>query len=287
MPDFEAAGAKLYVLSYDEVGALADFKEAHGATFTMLSDPNSEVIGSFGILNTTISEDDHPWYGIPYPGVYVTDTDGMIIEKFFENNFTVRPGPEQLLAAVKGEDIQLAEKQIDSQSVSVEIEFEGDSLPVGITRQIVARFSVPEGMHLYERPVPEGLIDASIQLDGQLEGIVAYTPITPETTPMTLTGEGHTLQVYEGNVVLRLPIAQNGRAIEKDEDGRWVSIVGKVQWQACDDEKCGTPEEQSFSFRVPAAFTVMADMGPGEGRVPSMNGAEHFKKMTERHRPAS
>ena len=143
MPEFNAAGAKLYVLSYDEVDALADFKEAHGATFTMLSDPNSEVIGSFGILNTTISEDDHPWYGIPYPGVYVTDADGMIVEKFFENNFTVRPGPEQLLAAVKGEDVQLAEKRSDYQGVSVEIEFEGDSLPVGITRQIVARLSVP------------------------------------------------------------------------------------------------------------------------------------------------
>ena len=102
MPGVEAAGAKLYVVSYDEADALADYKNAHGATFTMLSDPNSDVIRSFGILNTTIAEDDHPWYGIPYPGVYVTDSDGVIIEKFFENNFTVRPGPEQLLAALRG-----------------------------------------------------------------------------------------------------------------------------------------------------------------------------------------
>ena len=102
MDDFEAAGAKLYVLSYDEVDALADYKNAHGATFTMLSDPDSEVIRSFGILNTTIAEDDHPWHGIPYPGVYVTDADGIITQKFFENNFTVRPGAEQLVAAVQG-----------------------------------------------------------------------------------------------------------------------------------------------------------------------------------------
>ena len=65
MSAFEAAGAKLYVLSYDEVDALADFKNAHGTTFTMLSDPDSEIIRAFGILNTTIAEDDHPWYGIP------------------------------------------------------------------------------------------------------------------------------------------------------------------------------------------------------------------------------
>ena len=31
-----------------------------------------------------------------------------------------------------------------------------------------------------------------------------------------------------------------------------------------------------------AAFTVLGDMGPGEGRVPAMNGAAHFKKMLDR-----
>ena len=50
----------------DEPDALADFRSAHEATFTMFSDPDSEVIRDFGILNTTIAEDDHPWYGIPY-----------------------------------------------------------------------------------------------------------------------------------------------------------------------------------------------------------------------------
>ena len=282
MPDFEAAGAKLYVLSYDEADALADFKKAHGTTFTMLSDPDSEVIRSFGILNATIADDDHPWYGIPYPGVYITDSDGIIVEKFFENNFTVRPGPEQLLAAVRGEEVLLEERPNPVSEVSVDGDFVGDSLPVGISRQIVARFSLPEGMHVYGQPVPEGLVAASIELDEQVEGLVAYTPITPATRSMTLTGDGHTLEVYEGDVVLRLPVAQHGRAMTKDEEGRWVSIAGRVRWQACDSEACGLPEEQTFNFRVPAAFTVMADMGPGEGREPSMNGAPHFQKMTSR-----
>ena len=287
MVDFEAVGAKLYVLSYDEVDAVADYKKAHGATFTMLSDPDSEVIRSFGILNTTIAEDDHPWHGIPYPGVYVTDEEGIITQKFFENNFTVRPGPEQLVAAVQGEDVVLANRPTMDQEVGVEIEFEGNDLPVGITRQIVARFSVPEGMHLYQEPVPEGLVAASIELDGEAEGVVAYTLIAPETQPLTLGTDGYTLEVWEGNVVLRLPIAQNGRAMTKDDDGRWVSISGKVRWQACDHETCLVPDEKTFSFRVPAAFTVMADMGPGEGRVPSMNGATHFKKMMDRRKTGS
>ena len=84
------------------------------------------------------------------------------MQKFFENNFHVRPGPEQLLAALRGEQVDLEEKRDGGQDVSVQVEFDGESLPVGITRQIVARFTVPEGLHLYDHPVPEGLVAASI-----------------------------------------------------------------------------------------------------------------------------
>ena len=69
MDAYRAAGVRLYALSYDEPDALADYAEAHDTTFTLLSDPDSEVITSFGILNTLIPPDDHPWYGLPFPGV--------------------------------------------------------------------------------------------------------------------------------------------------------------------------------------------------------------------------
>ena len=97
------AGVRVYTLSYDEPDALKDFVEARGITFTLLSDPDSKVIQQFGILNTLIAEDDHPWFGIPYPGAYVIDAEGLITHKFFDNNLAVRAGPEQLLRAVRGE----------------------------------------------------------------------------------------------------------------------------------------------------------------------------------------
>ena len=40
------------------------------------------MIRRFGILNTLVPEDDHPWYGMPFPGVYVTDADGVITAQF-------------------------------------------------------------------------------------------------------------------------------------------------------------------------------------------------------------
>ena len=290
MAAFREAGVRLYAVSYDEADALADYAAAHDATFTLLSDPDSEIITSFGILNTLIPPDDHPWYGIPFPGAYVVAGDGTITAKFFEHNFALRPGPEQLLAAALGQEFELEPDGPPTgpepvEQVRVDVLVEGDRLPMGVTRHLVARFRVPEGQHLYGPPVPDGLVAASIELDA-IDGVLSYPPLAPPTSTLTLSGSGETLQVYEGDVVLRLPIAQNARAMHKDDEGRHVTISGRVRWQACNDVECLLPESQPFSFRVEAGFPVLGDMGPGEGRVPAMNGAAHFQKMIDRRRAA-
>lgn len=281
MAAYREAGVALYALSYDEPDALADYAAAHEVTFTMLSDPDSDVISSFGILNTLIPPDDHPWYGIPFPGAYVVDADGMVIAKFFEHNFAVRPGPEQMLAAALGREFEVPAGAAPIEEVSVDVAFDGDLLPMGVTRHVVATFRVPEGQHLYGAPVPDGLVAASIELDAT-EGVLSYEPLAPPTSPLTLSGSGDTLQVYDGDVVLRLPVTQNARAMQKDDEGRHVVISGRVRWQACNDVECFLPESQPFSFRIEAGFPVLGDMGPGEGRVPAMNGAAHFQKMIDR-----
>lgn len=283
MDAFRTAGVRLYALSYDEPDALGDYAKAHDTTFTMLSDPDSEVIRSFGILNTLIPPDDHPWYGLPFPGSYVLDADGIVVAKFFEHNFAVRSGPEQLLAAALGQEfaVPAPSDEVPADRVSADVRIDGDRLPMGVTRQIVATFRVPEGQHLYGEPVPDGLVAAAIELD-ELDGILSYEPVAPPTSPLTLSGSGETLQVYEGDVILRLPVAQNARKMQKDDEGRFVTISGRVRWQACDDTECFLPESMPFSFRVEAGFPVLGDMGPGVGRVPAMNGAQHFQRLIDR-----
>ncbi len=48
MKAFDDAGVDVYALSYDEPDALRDFRSAHKITYNLLSDPDSEVIRSFG-----------------------------------------------------------------------------------------------------------------------------------------------------------------------------------------------------------------------------------------------
>lgn len=291
MGRFEAAGVRFYALSYDEPDALTDFASAHEITFPLLSDPNSEIIRDFGILNTTIPPDDHPWFGIPFPGVYVIDESGIITDKLFEHNLSVRTGPDQILDAALGRAVgdsgassQASTRPLESRTdVDLSIDFDDDPLPVGVVREVVATFALPAGRHLYGPPVPDGMVAAMVEID-DVAGVLALPMRTPPTTPLTLAGTGDTLQVYDTDrVVLRRPVAQNGSAMVKDEDGRrWITVSGRVRWQACDDDVCFTPQSRQFSFRIPAAFAVVSDLGPGQGRAPDMNGEAHFRRMRER-----
>ena len=76
-------------MSYDSEEQLRTFADGHDVTYDLLSDPDSAVIRKFGILNTLISPDDpeqgagRSYYGLPFPGVYVTDESGFVTQQFF------------------------------------------------------------------------------------------------------------------------------------------------------------------------------------------------------------
>ena len=76
---------KVYAISYDDQECLSEFCEKQNIPFTLLSDIDSDVIRAYGILNDQVSPEDGFFYGIPYPGVYVTDEEGSSLR----NSFTI------------------------------------------------------------------------------------------------------------------------------------------------------------------------------------------------------
>lgn len=221
----------------------------------------------------------------------MVDADGMISHKFFEHSLAVRVGPGQLLAAARGEALDLepvavdaAEAATEVTEVTVEVGIEGRDLPPGLQRDVVVRFTVPAGQHLYGEPVPEGMVAATVVLD-DVPGLMVFDIVAPPTRPLTLAGTGETLQVYEGDVTLRLPVTQNGTAGEKIDGRRMITIGGEVRWQACDDLACGLPQRQRFEVQIASGRIVRPDIGPAAaGHATPMNGSDHFARMTERRR---
>ncbi len=116
-------------------------------------------------------------------------------------------------------------------------------------------------------------------------------PVTTEaparlapTTAHKLNGTGDTLQIYEGNPTFWLPFTHNGTATTKLSDSfRIVTVEGTVHWQTCDEQTCGLPQRQQFTFDLPAAPAVAPDIGavPPTGVSP-MNGNTHFRALQQR-----
>ena len=283
MTEFDAAGVRVYALSYDEADALRDFRDAHGITYTLLSDPDSEVIRAFGILNTLINPDDHPWYGIPYPGTYVIDAAGIITHKFFDSNLAVRVGPEQLLRAIRGESISNAVADIDaaeSEEVSFAVFLDGDSLTPTVQRDLVIHFSVPAGKHVYAEPAPEGSVALEVRLDPN-ERIVQRPLVQPESEAHTLAGTTEPFPVYHGQFEIRMPLTVNGAMLAGD-DGANLKIKGTVRWQACDDLVCDIPVRRPFELTVPVTKSPPVALWGEAGMALEPNARAHFQRMTDR-----
>ncbi len=279
MKDFDAAGIAVYALSYDDSDALRDFRDAHGITYTLLSDPDSDVIRSFGILNTLIDPDNHPWYGIPYPGTYVVNPQGEITHKFFDNNLAVRAGPEQLLRAEQGQTrLESAAGKAAPEAVQVSVAVDGNSLAPMVQRDLVVRFSVPAGRHVYAKPAPEGAVAVDLILDKN-DRLVQRPLARPVSVPHTLVGTGESFHVHHDVFELRMPLTVNGAAGGGTAE---ITFSGEVRWQSCDDEVCDIPTRQHFELTLPVAESPAVALRSKKGAALEPNAMAHFQRMSKR-----
>ena len=73
-----------------------------GVEFTLLSDVDSVVIRQYEVLNTIVQPEDVPFYGVPFPGFFLLDEDGVIVDKLFNRHFAHRDGVEAILDSYAG-----------------------------------------------------------------------------------------------------------------------------------------------------------------------------------------
>ena len=98
MPDFERDTIAVFAISYDAVDVLRGFADKHGITYSLLADEGSKVMRDLGVLNEHVYEhhaaygipkQDRHW-GVPYPGVFLLDEQGQVIQKRFQQSYRER-----------------------------------------------------------------------------------------------------------------------------------------------------------------------------------------------------
>jgi len=97
---FEALGIRVAAITYDPNETSRKFSEKHGIEFPIFRDVNAKYVRQFGILNEKYEPGDWAW-GIPHPGMFLVDGDGVIRGKFAEEDYRKRPAFDIVLEAAK------------------------------------------------------------------------------------------------------------------------------------------------------------------------------------------
>ena len=95
---FEAMGVSVVAMTYDSIEILREVVEDEGVGFTLLRDEDMTHVNRLGILNDTDYEPGQRAYGVPYPGIFLISSDGIIRAKFAEESYRDRPDFSEILA---------------------------------------------------------------------------------------------------------------------------------------------------------------------------------------------
>ena len=96
---FPAMGITIAAITYDPYEFLKEVELDEGIEFTLLQDEDRQHVNAFGILNTTLYKPGDRAWGVPYPGIFLIDPDGVIRYKFAEESYRIRPDFADVLEA--------------------------------------------------------------------------------------------------------------------------------------------------------------------------------------------
>ena len=232
-------------ISYDTEEVLSSFAEANNITYPLLGDKGSSVITELGLLNTEIAEERAYWgrevterhAGLPYPGTFVLDEYGIIVDKIMERSHRNRPTGRMLL-----EDIGLVPGDADAdvtatasaESVAVSAWVASAAYFPNQIFRVGVRIAVEEGLHLYVPPTDPAYTTLAVSIEGPA-GVYWDEPELPSGTPFTVQGLDDDFWVVEGTVDLSIPVHIH-------EDVGDVTLAAVVRFQACSDDTCLIPD---------------------------------------------
>jgi hypothetical protein len=227
-------------ISYDSEAMLRNFADRKGLHYPMLSDPDSKIIREFGILNDNLPKDT-PFYGVPFPGMYLIDGHGVVTAKYFEDDHRERYTAANILVRQFGEG-GVAKAVVETPHLRLTYSASDTELAPGGTAALILDIDLKPGMHLYAPGITGGYISIDWQSAASkawLAGPVAY----PASHNLRIEVIDETVPVYEGHIRLLRDLTvgqQPDLAPLLGADGT-LTVDGAFRYQACDAKACYNP----------------------------------------------
>jgi len=220
-------------------------------------------------MNTLITQEDketHPqtgrgFYGMPFPGVYVTDEDGVVIEKFFHRHYATRSSAGSIIDSALGEILMpkgTPTETLSNDQIKITAFLADESLKFEYRSKLHVRLELAEGLHVYGGDLPEGFIATTVSVD-ETKGLRVDDIVYPDTTPQAFPALDVTLDVYEDVVDISIPVQLTAEVMNwilRDKP-KFMEIPLNINYQACSGEVCYTPKTEQITVKVPVEALLM------------------------------
>ncbi len=246
------ANTRVFAISYDPIAMLDKFAREHDITYTLLSDEGSAVIRQLGLLNVHVAEQQafagrpvEPHHtGIPYPGLFVLDEAGVIVDKQFEQTHQPRPAPDLVLEQIVGADALQAGVSAEARGPHVQAVAWLAAQTYRPMQRLHLHVALDMGpdLHVYASPSAEGLVPLRVEVE-PLEGLSVAAARYPKPHLLTAPLIGEPMLVHAGAVRVTIPLqfaANQGVA----------TLKIRVSYQACSNTVCSPPESVDLTLDV-------------------------------------
>ena len=238
----------LAAISYDPPSILADFSKRRGITFPLLSDPGSDTIKRYGILNTTI-DPKNELYGYPFPGTFIVDRNGVVTSRVFEPIYQERSTISSLLVRL-GRNVDAPATKITGAHLELTSYATDRVATLGTHFSLVLDVRPAARVHVYA-PGASGYQPVRLTMDAT-PGVVLRAAQFPKSEDYFFKPLNEHVPVYQRpfRIVqdVMLDPSRDGSAALKDITT--FTIAGTFDYQACDDTVCFAPQSIPLSWSI-------------------------------------
>ena len=242
-------GVGVAAISYDPVAVLADFSARRGITFPLLSDPGSLTIRRYGIFNTTVPETNQQTYGVPFPGTFMLNAQRVVTARFFEQAYQERNTVGSMLARL-GNNVDVPATRVSSPQLDI-TSFATDSIVApGTHFSIVLDIHPASGIHVYA-PGVTGYKPIALAIEPQ-PWVTLRAAQYPRSEDYHFKPLNEHVRVYQHRfrIIQDVTLEASAEAQAALKDVSSLTIRGTLNYQACDEKVCFTPQS------VPLTWTV-------------------------------
>ncbi len=243
-----ARGYGICSISYDPVEVLREFADRRGITYPMLSDPDSAIIRTFGLLNETVEPGTRD-YGVPHPVMFFVDGSGTVIRKYMEERYFHR----RALATILAEDGEPSDLQtvwqVDGEQVAIRtLTLQREVYP-GNRFALLAEVEPRPGLHVYAPGAGADYRPLTLHMNAQ-PYVAAGEPVYPASDETWTSPLEEQVPVYTRLLRVRVEVVLGTRQELKpvyDGGGR-LEVTGTLSFQACSQTICWPPQDVPLTW---------------------------------------